>query len=100
MKPVKQQLDEALEAKSARAKRIDQYNAENSAAHKEIAKRNTLLAFLHEAQDIEWRMISLLNYLNVKPDDDRTNLLVAERNALETILRAIETLETTAVGVC
>lgn len=87
----KAELQVSLKARADRANKIAELNAQNDVAQKEIAKRNDKLTLLHSAQEIEQRIIALLNYLAQYPSEDRSLLLVSERAAQATILQTLET---------
>lgn len=87
----KAELQVSLDSRTARAKEISELIAQNTTAQKEIEKRNNKLTLLHSAQEIEQRIIALLNYLAQYPSEDRAALLVAERAAQATILQTLET---------
>ena len=87
----KAELQVSLKARSDRAIQISELNAQNDAAQKEIANRNNKLTLLHSAQEIEQRIIALLNYLAQYPSEDKSLLLVSERAAQSTILQTLET---------
>jgi hypothetical protein len=85
--------DQLTQSKALKADRdafIKNLQEQNEKAQREINARNKEIDYLQEAQQIEQRIIALLNYLSQKPDDDRQALLKVERETQAIILRTLE----------
>ena len=84
------QLSKSRENSQKRAEEIAVLNAQNETAYKEGIQRNNRVQLLYQAQEVEQRILVLLNYLTQKPDEEKENLLKMERETQATILKTLE----------
>lgn len=89
---IPEQLEESQKAKAERNELIIKLKEKNEVAQKEITARNKTIDMLMDAQDVEHRIIALLNHLNVRQDEDRYKLLLQEQETKALVLRTVEDL--------
>lgn len=86
----KDQLSRSQAVFAERNLSIEKLQAENVAMEILIKRNNNRIGYLLDAQEVERRIMVLLNYLVVRPDEDKEKLLAQERETQAPILKTLE----------
>ena len=90
---IKGQLEASLRERTVRSSLIRTLEDKNNEASREIDVRGRTIEHLLQANDIENRIISILNRLNQRFNEDEDKLLRQERETQKEILKTLE-------GIC